>query len=57
VGPDGGPPTTPLQAIPKGGQINLDFAWASGAAFAVALLLMAAQVVLTRPSRRHGWTL
>jgi hypothetical protein len=52
-----GPPTTPLQTIPKGGQINLDFAWLSAAGFGAALLMLGTQTILTRPSRRQGVTL
>jgi hypothetical protein len=52
-----GPPTTPLQTVPKGGQINLDLAWLSAAAFALVLFFVSTQIVLTRPARRHGWTL
>lgn len=52
-----GPPTTVFQAVPRGGQINLDFAWASAAGLGAVLLLIGAQILLTRPSRRHGWTL
>jgi hypothetical protein len=52
-----GPPTTPLESVPRGGQINLAFAWVSLVGFAVALLLIGTQILLTRGSRRHSWTL